>query len=441
MIEKLIEELTNTYDTNILDNQPDIVQKEFLTISLKNNIKGKARAADEIVTSNQVLMQLICNHYDKSVNKPIAEFIGGPRSFSIHWHPRYKKIIYIFGEEHANTMDCETFDKDAYTYPVEDYLYDLMLSTDVFLDIYLEIIPYRNGEYDNNKPYEDGRMLELFKKFKHCLQYNTRHDKHCQLARVHYFDIRGKYLKTEDIEEEKINIVWIVRKFRDYIKESAIDFWSGNFSRKFKSLVLKYPKIITFLEKLADEDIENVVKFMKEQLEEPLNTKKEFKIDLDLKTLILDFYDKLISYEMKQIIIDLRPHILTLLKYNIEQPGEYDIEQTVEAIYTYTRLAMSYYADVYLLARVFKNFDMSKMQEKAYKGSTDQPIQAHNIIIYCGDTHAINYRDCLLTIGFKDITNLNKDSVKLKRTKNCVDMRNIKQPFFSYNYYELPRQV
>jgi hypothetical protein len=313
-----------------------------------------------------------------------------------------------------------------------------MKTTDVFLDIYFEFISYKNGEY-GDEPYTDGRGNELFKKFRQCLQYNTRSDISCQLARVHYFDIRGKYLKTEDIEEEKINIVWIVRKFRDYIKESAIDFWSGNFSRKFKSLVLKYPKIITFLEKLADEDIENVVKFMKEQLEEPLNTKKEFKIDLDLKTLILDFYDKLISYEMKQIIIDLRPHILTLLKYNIEQPGEYDIEQTVEAIYTYTRLAMSYYADVYLLARVFKNFDMSKMQEKAYKGSTDQPIQAHNIIIYCGDTHAINYRDCLLTIGFKDITNLNKDSVKLKRTKNCVDMRNIKQPFFSYNYYELPR--
>jgi hypothetical protein len=35
MLEYLIEELINTYDTNILDNQPDIVQKEFLNISYK----------------------------------------------------------------------------------------------------------------------------------------------------------------------------------------------------------------------------------------------------------------------------------------------------------------------------------------------------------------------------------------------------------------------
>jgi hypothetical protein len=57
MLEKLIEELINTYDTNILDNQPYIVQKEFLTISLENNLNGKSRPADQIVTSNQVLMQ------------------------------------------------------------------------------------------------------------------------------------------------------------------------------------------------------------------------------------------------------------------------------------------------------------------------------------------------------------------------------------------------
>ena len=43
MLEELIEELINTYDTNILDNQPDIVHKEFLNISLNNNINCQVR--------------------------------------------------------------------------------------------------------------------------------------------------------------------------------------------------------------------------------------------------------------------------------------------------------------------------------------------------------------------------------------------------------------
>ena len=85
MIENLCKELKATYDTNILDNESDIVKKEFLNVSLKNrNNKG-----------NKVLMQLICNHYDKSVQKPSAEFIGGPKTLSIHWHSGFKKMIYI----------------------------------------------------------------------------------------------------------------------------------------------------------------------------------------------------------------------------------------------------------------------------------------------------------------------------------------------------------
>ena len=434
MLEELIEELINTYDTNILDNQPDIVQKEFLNISLKNNLNGQARAVDEIATSNQVLMQLICNHYDKSVKKPIADFIGGPKTLTIHWHPVYKKIIYIFGERHDKVMDCETFDKDADTYPVEDYLYDLMLSTDVFLDIYFELNSYTGHEYDEMnmlRYYGDSekRIFQLYKKFKNCLQYNTRHDEDCQLARIHYFDIRANDLVTENIKEERINIVWIMIKMRYMLLPG------NDFKNDFKSLIKKYPKIITLLEKLTDFNIEKVVKFMKEQLEEPLHIKKEFKkINSDLKTSILTFYGELIFHEMKRKIIDIRRDILSLLR--MDQDDLY-MRRTALNIFKFMVNATSYYADVYLLARVFKDFDMSEMQEKAYKGSTDQPIQAHNIIIYCGDYHSSNYRDFLSSIDFKDITNLKKDSVKEELATNCLDMRNIKQPFFSYNRHEL----
>ena len=155
-MEKLCKDLKSTYDTNILDNEDKIVQDEFLKVSRENRInKG-----------NKVLMQLICNHYDKSVQKPTAEFIGGPFTLSIHWHPGFKKMIYIFGEQHANITDCDKFKKDANTILIEDYLYNLMLTTDVFLDIYLEIFSYQDGEYNMRRVYSDGRSNELFKKFK-----------------------------------------------------------------------------------------------------------------------------------------------------------------------------------------------------------------------------------------------------------------------------------
>jgi hypothetical protein len=153
MFEEVCEDITNTYDTNILDNQSEIVQKHFLDISLKN-------MNNKINPGKKVLMKLICNHYSPIVKKPIADFIGGPKTFSIHWHPVYKKIIYIFGEWHANNMDCKTFKKDAVTFPTKDYLYDLILSTDVFLDIYIELESYKGGEY-LREPYTPGCTDEL----------------------------------------------------------------------------------------------------------------------------------------------------------------------------------------------------------------------------------------------------------------------------------------
>jgi len=106
MMEKLCKELTSTYDTNILDNEDKTVQDKFLNVSRKNR-KNKG--------GKKVLMQLICNHYDENVQKlkPNAEFIGGPKTLSIHWHPGFKKMIYIFGEWHANITDCDKFEKDS----------------------------------------------------------------------------------------------------------------------------------------------------------------------------------------------------------------------------------------------------------------------------------------------------------------------------------------
>jgi hypothetical protein len=62
-----------------------------------------------------------------------------------------------------------------------------------------------------------------------------------------------------------------------------------------------------------------------------------------------------------------------------------------------------------------------------------------------GTNHANNYREFLLSIGFKDIDHsgdLKEDILKPIRNtpKNCVDMRKIKQPFFSYSNPPIKRR-
>lgn len=87
--------------------------------------------------------------------------------------------------------------------------------------------------------------------------------------------------------------------------------------------------------------------------------------------------------------------------------------------------------DAYTIARIFKDFDMTDMQKKAYKGSIDQPINAHNIIIYAGDDHCLRYRKFLQSIGF-DVYVRSGDFGITETT--CLDISKFKTPFFS----ELP---
>jgi hypothetical protein len=341
-------------------------------------------------------------------------------------------MIYIFGEWHDNITDCLKFETGANTILIEDYLYDLMRKTDVFLDIYIEIFSYKNGEYGPYGLYVPGRTEELFKKFRKCIQYNTRWDTSCQLARVHYFDIRANDIDhiTVQIEENKINILWF-KKQLDYIilnhKDDAVIH--------LKYLLIFYPKIIILLTQLVEDNKEKLCEFMKKQLEENPYIKKELdKINnKKLKPFILNFFGKLVCKELLEIIPNIKVHILKIINY--QKNSDDVLLDSMNTITNYLGTTLIHFADVYLIARVFKDFDMKKKKDKSY---FDQPNRAHNIIIYCGNSHANNYRDFLSSMGFHDIDhtgNLREKPQKriFNTPKNCVDMRKIKQPFFSYS--------
>ena len=188
--------------------------------------------------------------------------------------------------------------------------------------------------------------------------------------------------------------------------------------------------------KEVQDDIKKVCKFMKKQLEENTYIKKELsKINNpQIKPFILNFYGKLICEEVSRVIPIIKKNILNILNY--EKISEDIFLQSMDSLSLFLGTTMVIFADVYLIARLFKDFDMEKKKDKSY---FDQPNRAHNIIIYCGDKHANNYRNFLSSIGFHDIEHTGdltedpRDSNANKTTRNCLDMRKIKQPFFSYS--------
>ena len=115
--------LRKTYNINFLDlDENKIIGQEFAKAAeiYKDSKKG-----------NKVLIDLIYNHYN--VKKPFPDFIGGPQTVTMHWSNRWKKLIYIFGEQHSNEIDCEKRLNTKKWVPIQNFLEDLILKTDVYI--------------------------------------------------------------------------------------------------------------------------------------------------------------------------------------------------------------------------------------------------------------------------------------------------------------------
>jgi hypothetical protein len=423
MLETLFENLGRTYNTNILDEEEEIVKKTFLDVSLENHMFNQGK---------QTLMKLICNHFDQK--KPRASFIVGPKSLTLHKSDKYQKMIYILGEFHDDNVDCniEHFgikSGDIITL-VEDYLYELMLTTDVFIDFYFEIPTYNDKKYpDEYEPYQsDLRLNNLFIKFRNCLQYDTRMDIDCKLARTHYFDIR-----THSLLPETNDFLW----FTEQLHQLTI-LYDLEEQNLFCQTLLVDERTMRVVTILAEKDITKMVDFLKTNiLEENRFIEKEMKKIKDpyIKQMIDEFtYEEL----MDEIQIELSP--IQSFAQNILKLDKMSLY--LSTMFMGLRNSLIYIKalipDKYLLARLFKNFDLKELETKGYIGATDQPEKAHNIIIYAGNIHAQTYRKFLETkLGFTPLEKtgiLEEDrnfDVDQKGNKNCIDMTSITQPLFS----------
>ena len=237
MEEIIFKKLLKTYNTNYLDSMPIDLQEALKKESEKKQLSSGAK--------REILRQLIENHYDQSKNKPNAQFIGGPFSLTVHWLPEYQKYIYIFGEQHHDIIDCDKFKqfdspRNNVITSIEDYLYELIINTDVFIDFIFEIHTFDKslGEYPEKYiPFENmGRIGNLYTKFQKCLQTKTRGHKDCKLSRIHYFDIRTESASNKT---KLFDIFWYKNRMENIIHNNIIH---NNILKKIEEFKEKNPE-------------------------------------------------------------------------------------------------------------------------------------------------------------------------------------------------------
>ena len=443
-MEKICTQLTNTYNTTILNKNKEIGE-EFMRISTAHKNSGKGK---------NVLMNLIYNHFSSDVQKPQPEYIGSPMNLTVHWSEKHEKIIYIFGEHHSDKIDCFKFGKKnikmddvpgSKIMSIQYFLKELSRTTDCFIDFLFEVpateIKSKGYHVDFN-PYNSDKknfaLSKLFDNFKDCINYITRSDKSCSLSRVHYFDSR---YNDKDGSIKGSNIINAFRVEIQNIRKITDTKDKYSFANLAKKLLKANSDFVKMLEYISHTDDDIILQFLISQTTQNTYTHKELErlehnnsIRLAIETFIEEENKKIMD-ENKLLWRKHTENVLKFISQDEDKPTSQEFEKSFNLINDSLVSVNSLVADVYLLSRLFKKFDLTQMQEKGYVGATDQPAKATHIIIYTGSEHADTYRLFLENkLDFKQIaeTGLKKRDHKDPNSyMHCINMKTIPQPFFN----------
>jgi len=463
--------LIKTYRPSIIDSfthkLKTACEQEALEIISKsdNYMHGRRRG-------RKVLAKLINNRKNPYTK---VDFIGGPFNITHHWSNKYKKEIYIFGEDHDEIVDCPS-NPDLNIVNIEDFLrYIFFINPIAFSDFLLEmqshVVPDGYPEYADNQ----SRMNILRSLFGRCIGPERNSDILCDNSRMHFFDIRQGKVRwgmnssclfmndcisflsyaNSKLTEHKDRISQIQPELdeRSVWDEKCYD---TSFLKEIIRFVDRWKSFLDFFSRFYNNNADtklNYNKFWYDQVYHFKLLAKEINVmHTDVKPLLNIFikkeldnilsreHTKLAEYSENVIYIDeiiqdyiFRP--LHALKYT-------NIKKLIDSLYNINirlRGFNTLITDGYLLARIFKTF---KVYDRfAYNPrKTDEPAEPHNIVIYAGNSHSHRYRLFLKYLGFRLIENaggLEKPDV----FSNCVDIRDIDQPFFNkwYNIEDNPQ--
>ena len=434
--------LIKTYNASVIDKFP---------IELKNAL-GKLCFEQAQITEDipewrggkrTVLAKLIENH-QKPDRRPIAHYIIGPMNISCHWSKHYEKMIYIFGEYHQNSNECYEKTYSEGPQHIIDYLKQYFLHTHAFIDFYLEMHSFVSPGYSIKFNRFVDRLNSMRALFQKCVDPQTRNIvPACNLSRMHYFDIR-----QGEVRGGRIPISIFIEELGDKLEmledEEDITYSEiKDFVEKHSSILNVFSKATeeqTAYEELWHSQIKNFP-LLKQELDrvhppEIKNAIENFIKD-ELDIVIKNEVERKILAESSKYLLDLK--IKKKRKIEGELKIKSDLEKIIEICIVYNALVI----DGYLLARLFKKFNINTEKEEKRR-PTDEPEEAHNIIIYAGNGHSNRYRKFLKQLkiedptdkskfsAFEDLGNAGPNNYDVKeKPKYCIDMRLFKQPLFS----------
>jgi hypothetical protein len=271
-------------------------------------------------------------------------------------------------------------------------------------------------------------MEKLRKEFSTCIDKLTRDvDLNCQTSRMHFFDIRQGNIKG-GIPPITIFLV----KIATLLSDIRYDPSDSNKISKLQIFCDDNKEYINTLEKVSKYSEKEYKEFWYDQLYNFKIIKKEInRMDENVRPYLNLFIEKNLKEYINdnkfwvQIQIKVILHFINY-KWNIE-----NIE-LCNSFYDDLKYFMDYissinqlFTDSYLLARIFKTFQIKDPEKRRL---VDEPSEPHNIIIYAGSDHSNRCREFLDLIGFKTLEKSGKgfDGMYNELTfYKCID---IEQP-------------
>lgn len=355
---------------------------------------------------NFILLHLIYNYFHKKHKKPSYHHVSGPYKLYYIIDRKTKKHIYMFGEKHK--MTNIPIPNDAI--PIHEYLNELFVNTDVFIDFFIEGSRRVIGKHRFNKiQTEEGYLTTLEDFFKICLDRDAKYFCYKNLVRAHTVDIR------DHLDEYETNND-VLLMFKAHVCNST--------GEKIKLTdIIKYKR----LTKIFELSLTNLwIYYLPEQVKKELDRSyMKDNIILAVKKYIGEGYldiDIIIFKEIKKFIIMIERQRKEMdddeiIKMYLNEWTDY-FEDISNASLNFLSLMM----DIYTISRIYKKF----------KEVSCCPEEPKNIIIYQGGYHSKTLLYLLKELGCELINE--SDNILDSKGNVCgnhVKMDNIIQPLFN----------
>jgi hypothetical protein len=407
---KIINEICNTYDLSELHKTSLYTQNLFfeyskLVLYQSGNNKG-----------NQVLATMINNYYTYYyfLSKQIAlnlhnqvNYISGPNTLIYLESNEYNKKIYLFGEYHYQVTSCKNVKNLKYN-TISDYLYHLFSQSDKFIDFYLEHITFPpNYNIDNLIDPKATTIKKLYSLVKNCINPNIRKSK------CNWKNIRTHFIDTRYYNNKNTNEIGILMTNIKIINNNNLNI--NQLPENSYKLLLNFINNHNNIDKLIKIILDNILNIN-------LNVKEINKSTLDLN-LINIIIHKMIKYRVKYVFKNTQLNESLYFLYNqliITKNKTEKYHKILLKIYNIFKSIESVVQDIYTVTRIFKKFNTKN-------NDYFHPIEPKNIIIYVGKAHAelLNY------IFIKYLHFKSFPIIRDNNFPNCLNISNIKQPFFS----------